>query len=181
MRKPKSLLFQRIALECEEIGNCWIWAGRMSGDKNPVPLIRVDGKSVSVRRVVLAEKGVAMARCQPSRATCGNPLCVAPRHAVASSRSEINKAAWKAGRFQPLSRSAKISAYQRSKSKIGSMEVARAIRANVENETRSAQARRHGVTLRVISMIHAHEIWKETEANPWVLLISANDALRRRA
>lgn len=181
MRMPKSKLLQRITLHCEIEGECWIWAGPTSSGKYPIPLTSINKKRVSVRRAILMSKGVELAPSQPSRATCGNRMCVCPKHAVASTRSALRSESWAKGAYGSISRSVKISTAKRANSKIGSIEVAREIRANTHKETQAEQAKRYGVTQRVIMMIRSHQVWKEYTANPFALLISANDSARRRA
>lgn len=91
-----------------------IWTGTVS---NGAPVSRVRGfrQLVAVRRMILLERGPV----QPgvfAVATCGNPLCVDPKHVRGVSRKTLQQITARVNPYhQSVTRNAKIAAKARRK------------------------------------------------------------------
>ncbi len=147
-------------------GGCWVWTGHLSPQGNPT--FWMDGKRLDARREAHKAVGNRLTMSVAlSPVVCGNPRCICPDHQERITRSE-----WSGGRkaLTPT-RSAAIER-QRSASKIGSIEAARAIRAS--GRPSGEEAAKWGVSRQTISLIRLNRIWREPVASPW-------DGLARKA
>lgn len=68
---------EHIKHRCREDGDCWIWIGYAVEGAHP--RVSIDGKLMSVRRVVWSEKNGGIPARMVVRNTCGNGLCVSPK------------------------------------------------------------------------------------------------------
>ncbi len=71
---------------------CWIWTGGATGSRKKYGVVRWDGESQLVSRIVYAlEYGAIQVGCVVVH-TCKNPLCVNPVHLSTALSTEIARA-----------------------------------------------------------------------------------------
>ena len=140
------ITLDQIRERCTEVGNCWEWDG---GTSNGFPKIYVPGKDgkrgghTPARRYVMKLMGVDLQRGQLASAKCGNPLCVAPHHAVAMTRAEVSSRAHATGYSRSATFRAKSGAVSRARSKL-SLEVAQEMR--LSGLSTRAAAKKYGIS-----------------------------------
>lgn len=151
----KSFLRARSA----DIGNCWEWQGATQGPYR-MPVMNVRGTVTSVRRHIARTLGLQLEDRSVATMSCGNRLCVNPRHVVVMSRAELQA---RTGRQMALHanhvRSCKLARSARRHSKLSAEQVI-AIRA-AEGVSQSALGARHGVSQATISAVRRDKIWKD--------------------
>ena len=147
----------------EVIGDCWEWQLCCEG-KTPVMKPPKSRTMAPVRRVILMAKGVKV-EGKDSAASCGNPKCVNPDHAVAWSRSKTMKRTAKNTRYaQAIARNAQISRSKRAKSKLNE-EIVRQIRA--DPCTQREASIKYEISQHTVWAIRTHRTWKEYSNNPF--------------
>ncbi|MBO9679545.1 MAG: hypothetical protein J7556_14985 [Acidovorax sp.] len=122
---------------CDEVGDCWEWRYALDGT---APVMRIPGmrKLVAVRRVVLDLSGKGVAG-RLACASCCNPRCVAPQHAVALTRQQLQQ------------RTAQVTQYGRSRSRNAKLSHARRLRSSMTEEA-VAQMRSSGLSTRAAAV-----------------------------
>ncbi|MDD0837892.1 hypothetical protein PSQ40_04840 [Curvibacter sp. HBC61] len=140
----------------DEVGDCLIWHGSVSGDGYPT--MKFMGSCRLVRRLVIEAKGQELAPRQPVMTTCGEKLCVSPAHLTPTSWAVIGQAAAKRGAFSRPDRRAKIAAARRKAGKL-TMEKAREIR--LSTDTYEVLSARYGVNRTIISRVKNGRAWVE--------------------
>lgn len=114
---------EAIHANCDEVGDCWEWRGALDGS---APVMRPEGSSrlVPVRRVVLSLTG-KNADGKLACAKCCNDRCVAPQHAVALTRQQLQQRTANVTQYgRSLARSAKLAHARRQRSHLSSEIVA---------------------------------------------------------
>ena len=93
---------ESIHARCEEVGECWVWMGKMTAQRHPSA--SHNGKSMLVRRRVfeLVHGTLPDTRRFGIVTTCGNHRCVNPEHLRNASRASMVRLAYKNGRRNPL-------------------------------------------------------------------------------
>jgi hypothetical protein len=171
-----TVTMQKIHARCIECGDCWLWQGA-GADK--VPLVRSPGRGplVPVRRVVLELRGITVGN-RLAIPSCGNPQCVAPGHAKAATRAQLNQMTTDRLRYQQrASRNAKISQKARARASLDEAKVAE-IRAS--DLPQRALAAIYGVSQSTIGEAKNGANWKDY-SSPFLGLFPANDSTRRAA
>lgn len=99
-------LSTRIRIRCVECGDCLIWQGVSNRGKNPQ--IRVNGKTLSVRRVLWEEKNGPCPTGKHIATTCETRNCVS--HTEPQTRKQIARRVADTGVYANIVRCAKIAA-----------------------------------------------------------------------
>lgn len=121
-------MLQRVRVD-EESG-CWIWAGRLSSKGLPVLDFMQNGKREvrSVRRLLLTLDGKWKRTTHNCRASCEDPLCVAPMHTIQMTGSQYITWRHRCGSTNNPKAIAAITRKRRENSKV-TLELVRSMRA----------------------------------------------------
>lgn len=152
------MTLQAIYARCEEVGDCLEWQGRV---QNGTPQAWDGERYVSVRRFVIEqERGFAISprfRCSPK---CENERCISNAHIALRTYSQIALIAGRNGKSSSPAARAALTRGRRSRPDVKlDMEKARAMRASDLSD--SEEARRHGVSRALVSMVRRNLIWRE--------------------
>jgi hypothetical protein len=154
-----------IKARCEEVGECWIWQGGVSG--TGYPIMKASGYKSGcqlVRRVVVELSGRELKPRQPIAASCGDKMCCNPDHLKLSTWSLIGKRAAKDGAFSGVARANKIAAARRVAHAKLTEDQAREIRLSTESGP--VLAERYGINRSRVNAIKRGEAWKDY-SSPW--------------
>lgn len=158
------ITLDRIKARCIEEGDCLIWQGALS--KQGFPSMKFEGKSTTVRRVVMKLSGSPAASRQPVVCSCDEKKCVKLEHLKRSTIKKVSRKAVKTGYLSSLARRANVSATKRKSEKARlTIEKAREIRAS--DETGVALAKRYGVDETIIGRVRRGKLWIEYAATPF--------------
>lgn len=153
-----------IYARCIEEGDCMIWQGALTDQG--YPLMKFNGKSTSVRRVVMTLDGRIPKSGQPVACSCNEKRCVAKEHLSRSTFSKISQKVADSGLYASKARCAKVAEVNRNRKDTRlSIEIARDIRTS--EESGQVLADQYGVGRNRISAIRRGEIWKEYGATPF--------------
>ena len=142
-------------------GDCWVWTGCMNGSTKAVPVARIAGRSVTVRRVA-AHLGGHQQKARRFSVTCGNPRCVNPNHVIDESLVRVKKERFRL-KVSEHERRAKIASTKRKNATLTADMVAE-IRAS--DEPGYTIAKRMGVTPKVVYDARSYRTWKDY-SSPW--------------
>lgn len=118
---------EAIKANCDEVGDCWEWRGALDG-KAPLMRVSMTRRLVPVRRWILEQAG-KMKDGHLACAKCNNPRCVAPEHAVALTRQQLQERTAKTTRYgNQLARKHKISMARRARETVLNMDLAQEMR-----------------------------------------------------
>lgn len=147
-------LMEKIRSRCIEEGDCLIW----TGGSIKTPHLCVQGKKMSVRKLVLELNGVViLTQSKLFGVGCGTPHCVALDHIRQRSRAQHAKFFGNLGVYSGPLKIAKMAATKRSKSKLDDEKVA-AIRAS--DKSSKKLSKEYGVAASYITSIKAGKLWK---------------------
>ena len=104
---------------------------------------------------------------KPIQPTCGEKLCVNPKHLIQSTTKKIAIAAAKRGAWKGVVRRSKISAAMRKRAKL-TMEMALEIRMSKESGT--VLAKRYSINRSLVNSIKRNEAWQD-HYNPFAALM----------
>lgn len=156
-----NITIQDIKDRTEELGECWIW---QQGTSNGLPQMKVKGCACKlVRRIVVAIDGRPAEPGQPVAVTCGEKLCVNPKHLKPSTTRAVARRAARKGAWKGMVRCARIAATKRASGKL-TIEIAREIR--LSEEPGPALAKKYGVDRSLITRVRAGKAWKDA-SNPF--------------
>ena len=144
-------------------GGCLRWTGAVT---NRHPSMRVDGRQVLTRRVIVELDSGSIARGKIVRCTCETPLCVAREHLIVTTYRAVAKECGRRGLMSGPVRSARIAAAKRA-SKQAKLDAQAVIEIRASTATGAALARRHGVSESCVSRIRRGSVWREFAGNPW--------------
>lgn len=164
-----SALIERIQASAVHDGDCWRWIGARQTTRGGTPQIRWGGRTSSVRRFILLERGVDMQGFMAST-SCGNPDCVNPAHVVRKTRAELvveSAAAMDAG--ARAVRSTRLSQAMRGRVAKLSEEIAQAIRE--DGRSHRAIAAAYGISSHTVGSIKRGEMWRQHGGNPFAQLM----------
>ncbi len=120
---------EAIKANCDEVGDCWEWRGCLDGIA-PVMRISMTRRLVGVRRWILEEAG-KMKEGHLACAKCENPRCVAPEHAVALTRHQLQARTAKTTRYgNSIARKQKLAMARRARETVLTLEKAQEMRAS---------------------------------------------------
>lgn len=162
MTKP--LTIELIHSRCDEVGDCWIWTGALTGPG--YPSMTYGGKrGMNLRREVLRIEG------RPSPAghrvinTCLNPKCLNPAHLKSLTPAQFNAWLGRRGRLStPAVKAARTRSARDLRAKL-TIEAARAIRARrAEGATIEQLGAEFGVHKSLAARICRGEAWREAPA-----------------
>ena len=158
-----NISIQDIKDRTEEVGECWIW---QQGTSNGLPQMKVKGCACKlVRRIVVAIDGRPAEPGQPVAVTCGEKLCVNPKHLKPSTTRAVAKAAARKGAWKGQVRCAKIAAAKRAGANVKlTAEMVQIIRSS--DEPGPALAKKLGVDRALIPRVRAGKAWKDY-SNPF--------------
>lgn len=145
---------EAIEARADEVGECLIWRGSVSGEGYPT--MKCGGACRLVRRVMMEAQNIELAPRQPVITTCGEKLCISRKHLRKSTVALAAKAAAARGAFSRPDRRAKIAAGKRKIGKL-TMEIAREIRLSAD--TGPVLAARYGVNRSLINRIKKGTAW----------------------
>lgn len=161
-----STLIDQINARCVEVGDCWEWQGAMQACGS-TPTVRVKGKTIGVRRLLLQHLGVNV-RGKVCTYKCGNALCVNPEHLEAIGRKKLSRRLVKETNYTAgVLRKVKLAEKARHRSKL-TIEIALEIR-QAEGTQREIAAR-YGVSQATVSCIKRGATWKDY-ASPFAQLL----------
>lgn len=164
-----------IEARADEVGDCLIWHGSISGEGYPT--MKCGGACRLVRRVMMEAQGIELAPRQPVITTCGEKLCVSRKHLKKSTVALAAQAAAARGAYSRPDRRAKIAAGKRKIGKL-SMAIAREIR--LSTETGPVLAARYGVNRSLINRIKNGKAWEDFSSPFAGLLMAASEPGRAR-
>ena len=120
---------------------CWTWTGSVSSTRG-IPIIKRKGKTINIRRILWKKTRKEDPGSSYVIATCGNSLCVSPKHINKVSRGSVSK----------------------PKSKVSPEDV-KAIRAYYEGGVFSQRklSKRYGISNQQISDIVNFKCWKDVQ------------------
>lgn len=154
----KDEFLRHYAARIREDGDCLRWLGSCC---NGHPAVRIDGKTVLVRRVLMQPGPGKIARC-----TCGTDDCINPEHLTVTTYRAVAKQLGALGVMSGPVRSARIAAVKRAgKQARITQETARAIRDS--DETGRVLAARYGIAEATVSKIRLGQVRREFAGNPW--------------
>lgn len=157
-------LWERIRSSCDEVGRCLIWRGGVQS--GGYPIMSHKGRPEAVRRVVALLLGFSLKPRQPVTCTCGERLCLSPKHIKPTTRAKLLKQAYRNGRRGGVVEIMRREASLRARAKL-TIEDVRQLRASDEPAALAAQ--RLGVGAQAIRAARAGRSWKEH--GPWRQLI----------
>lgn len=159
-------LIERIQARVVEDGDCWIWQGACQPN-SPTPVMRWQGRTQGVRRLVAEAKGIATANRRIT-CKCRTELCVHPDHVVALTHSRMQQLIASEHRYQasPL-RMKKLADKARARAKL-TFELALQIREAQGNQYDIAE--QFGVSQPTVSSIKRGRTWRDY-SNPFAQLI----------
>ena len=152
-----------IAARTVDDGGCLRWIGAAG---NGHPSMRVDGRQVLARRVIVEMDSGPIARGKIVRCVCETPLCVARDHLIVTTYRAVAKDCGEKGLMSGLVRSARIAAAKRA-SKQAKLDAQAVIEIRASTATGAALARRYGVSISCVSRIRRGSVWREFAGNPW--------------
>ena len=156
-----------IAARTVDDGGCLRWIGAAG---NGHPSMRVDGRQVLTRRVIVELDSGPIARGKIVRCTCETPLCVAREHLIVTTYRAVATECGRRGLMSGPVRGARIAASKRCSEKAKlTAEAVREIRASTS--TGVALARRYKVSESTVSRIRLGRMWREFVGNPWAGLV----------
>lgn len=156
---------ETIRAKCDEVGDCWEWAGGYGNTNHPY--VRHDGGNVLVRRLVAQLAGKTLTAKTRAVASCNNPRCVNPAHVAVQTHQQVMARQGAIGNLSDPLRIAKIAATKRASSQAKlTWEQVTAIRAS--DATHLEEAKKHGVHPSKIASIRQYRCWKEFSDNPWL-------------
>lgn len=150
---------------CVEEGECWLWAGGMSGPGKTTPNMHFRGRVVPAYSAAWllktgcehVPKGMRLWR------TCMDHRCIAPKHIKLGTHADMKADLAARGAYVcSPTRKAKITATsRRTRAKLkGGLDAAREIRASEKND--SELAAEHGMCRSRIKQIRDGKAWRET-------------------
>jgi hypothetical protein len=155
---------ESILAQCEEVGDCLEWQGRMQNGSPQVYVGRVNGKSrYRTARRVFTELLVCgpihpFMRCTT---TCGNERCLAQEHLKMRTYKQMARINAKRGLQSTPHARAAIARGRRNRSDVKlSLEKAREIRQSPLTGVQLAAV--YGVNRTLIGAIRRNEIWRES-------------------
>lgn len=148
---------QTLLSRTDEIGDCLIWNGTISGTGYPI-VHTADGCKL-VRRLVFTLSGGVLKPRQPVVSTCADKRCIDPAHLRASTTAKVAQAAAKRGAYSTRARAAKIAAARRN----GGAKLTEALAAEIRLSTESGPVlgARYGVNRSLISAIRSGKVWRD--------------------
>lgn len=133
-----------------------VWTGACC---NKCPAIRIDKKTVLVRRVLWEEANGKIPSGHIAHMSCETPGCVEPEHIRIMKHSTLSKKLGAAGVLSGKARSAKIAATKRGKSEKITSEIALEIRNSIEPAR--VAAIRYGVSQSHVRKIRRNQAWAD--------------------
>lgn len=154
--------------QCTQERDCWIWHGKRTGG---YPNTHVAGKdaAINVRRAAAALEYGELPPGMPIGVTCGHYRCVNPAHTTLSTRSDIGKAAARAGAWDNARRAQSISYAKLMRSPI-TLEARREILAAPHGTLREV-CERHGVDYGTGKAIRFRQIGAREAFGVWAGLM----------
>ncbi len=158
---------EAIKANCDEVGDCWEWRGALDG-KAPLMRISMTRRLVPVRRWILEQAGKMKEGCLAC-AKCNNPRCVAPEHAVALTRQQLQERTAKTTNYgSSIARQKKISAARRAQGTVLTEEIVREMREC--GMTSRQAAARYGCCQYAAWQAISGKTWKDY-SNPFIGLL----------
>lgn len=159
-------LVEQINARCIEVGDCWEWQGALQACGS-TPTVKVKGKVISVRRLLLKHLGVNV-HGKVCTYKCGNALCVNPDHLEAIGRKKLSRRLVKQTNYTAsIVRRARLADRARHRGKL-TLELVQEIKQ--AEGTQRAIAARFGVSQTTVSCIKRSKTWKDY-ANPFAQLL----------
>lgn len=160
---------QTILARTDEIGECLEWQGITA--TQGTPMIKIDGKLLTVRRVIREMLGRPAGTNRFLATSCGNQRCVRPEHIVErTAREHAKRMSMLSDHSSPM-RIAKLQAANAHK-RVLSAEAASVARSDSRSATEVA--RELGCSKSLINSIRRGEAYRQVSAaqNPFAQLIS---------
>ncbi|CAN7187465.1 hypothetical protein [Acidovorax sp. LjRoot117] len=149
---------EAIKANCDEVGDCWEWRGALDG-KAPLMRISITRRLVPVRRWILEQAGKMKDGCLAC-AKCDNPRCVAPDHAVALTRQQLQTRTAKTTRYgSSIARKQKLAIARRARETVLTLEKVQEMRASGLTTRQAAKVYGCGQTAAADAM--AGRTWRD--------------------
>ena len=176
IRKAGSVI-EKLLKRVARIGECLEWTGALDNSQTPIHKVKIsDGvyKNRSVRRTILEIKTHNYFAIQ----TCGNPLCIEPKHLRSVTRKTLQKlTAQRSGYGQCEIRRLKISKARREKGTALDMDKVREMRAAGLSSRQAAK--KYGIAQSTAHDVLSGRTWREH--NFFSGLIAANSSWSKQA
>lgn len=160
---PRKWTLEELHAErCEDVGECWEWAGAMSGRKKQMPIIKAHGKvwQAHVFSWLLSKHIDEKPECLLFWRGCLNFRCVNPAHIKTGSKKQMTAFLSERGALKRSPESvARVTAARRAQPTKLTIDKARSIRAS--DEPSRFEAAKHGCAASLISRIRAGRAWRE--------------------
>lgn len=183
---PEQIL-QVVLDRCEEVGDCWIWKGAMTGGGKTPNMHHPNRRgesAISVRQVVLEALGKPRLSSKLwASNTCNVLHCVCPEHAAWRTRTGKLGELGAAGVWSTVELAMKKAAIHQANSPLDWSKV-RDIRSRPAEVTNKELADEFNVDPVTIRRVRTHQSWIEYRTNPFAGLftgLAANDSGRKRA
>jgi hypothetical protein len=177
-------IIHTIHARCDEVGDCWIWKGAMTGGGKTPNMHHPNRRgesAISVREVVLEALGKPRLTSKLwASNTCNEVHCVCPEHAAWRTRGGKLGELGAAGVWSRVELTMMKAAISQAKGVLNWDKV-RDIRSRDAEITHKALASEFGVDPKTIRGVRQYLTWVEYGANPFSGLIAANEASRKRA
>lgn len=155
-------IIDRVMKNATEDMDCLIWR---RSSCNGHPAMRVDGKTMLVRRVLWEELNGVIPAGQIIRASCGDIRCVNPDHLSLTSYARLAKELGAMGIMSGKVRSAAIAKAKQAKALAINHEIVRDIRTSSASGVELSK--QYGISQNLVSKVRLHKCWKEWTNNPF--------------
>jgi len=157
-------LIERITTHVIEDGECWNWTGALQ-TCGATPVMRWQGNTQAVRRLILLEQGPAPSGKLLATYTCGNPMCVHPDHVAWAKRKVVQQRTTREqGHQRDMLRCKKLADNARQRAKL-TLELAQQVREAEGNQYEIAA--RFGISQATVSSIKLGKTWRSYTGNPF--------------
>jgi hypothetical protein len=150
--------------DCEELGDCRLWCGRVTS--SGYPLVRIDGKNTMLRREIAAMKiGRPLKRDEIAASTCNDPLCLAWDHVRVITQAQRRAETGAEGKYSTRAKGIRISMDIRKKAKLqGGQQAADSIR--LDPRPSHVVCLEYGVSPSMVRKIRRGLAWNPI-SSPW--------------
>lgn len=147
-------------------GECMIWAGPYEGPGMNHASIMWRRKRYSARRLLLTLSGVKLTAKDKVLCSCGDTLCMNPKHLSVGTISDVLKGTTK---FRGRERGIAVAVGRAKKAKLPITEAESVLRMRAEGMTLREIGEKYGVTLSRVG--HAIKTWERLGVDHWAVSI----------
>lgn len=155
-------IIDRVIKNASEDMDCLVWNRSTC---NGHPALRVNGKTMLVRRVLWEELNGEIPAGKIIRATCGDIRCVNPEHLSMTTYQKLAKELGAIGVMSGKVRSAAIAKAKQAKALAINYEIVQIIRTSDASGVSLSQ--QYGISQNLVSRVRTHKCWKDWTNNPF--------------